>query len=311
MNVELRHLRALVALAESDTFTTAAAVLGTTQPTLSRTITQLEEITGVRLVERTTREMSFTPAGRGFSATARDLLAQLDGAVAELGRTEAPLRLGWAWAGFGRHTVPLIQEWREAEAGSIELSRPHDPVAALRRGEIDAALIRRSPPSPEPLPGLAMTTLFTEELVAAIAADDPRAAKSAVTLLELAAGPIAACATAPTVTNHIWQHTGRTPRAISVANTDEWLTRISIGDAVGVTAEATTYHHHVPEVAYRPIEDSPPVEVALAWSAAEPHPRAHAFAQFAREYFTRILDASAPPLVLSHDAQSALDRPVH
>lgn len=38
MNVELRHLRALVTLAESDSFTTAAAILDTTQPTLSRTI---------------------------------------------------------------------------------------------------------------------------------------------------------------------------------------------------------------------------------------------------------------------------------
>ncbi|KAA5835145.1 LysR family transcriptional regulator [Saccharopolyspora hirsuta] len=303
MDVELRHLRALVALAESDTFTTAAAVLGTTQPTLSRTITQLEEIAGVRLVERTTREMSFTPAGRQFSATALDLLAQLDSALAGLGHAEAPLRLGWAWAGFGRHTVPLLQEWRRAHASSIELSRPHDPVAALRRGDIDAALVRRSPPPPEPLPGLAMTTLFAEKLVAALAADDPRAAKSTVTLPELAAGPVAVCATAPTATNHLWDHTGRAPRTITVANTDEWLTRISLGDAVGVTAEATTYNHHAPDVAYRTIEDSPPVEVALAWPAADPHPRAHAFAQFAHDYFARILDTSTPPLILSHDGK--------
>ncbi|MFD4372413.1 LysR family transcriptional regulator [Streptomyces sp. NPDC058486] len=300
MNVELRHLRALVALAESNTFTTAAAVLGTTQPTLSRTITQLEEITGVRLVERTTREMSLTPAGRQFSATARELLASLNTALDELGHTEAPLRLGWAWAGFGGHTVQLLQEWKRAHAGAVELSRPPDPVAALRRGAIDAALVRRTPPSPEPLPGLATATLFTERLVAAIAVEDPRAAKTSVTLPELAQGPVAVCATAPTVTDHLWDHTGHTPHTISVANTDEWLTRISVGDAVGVTAQATTYNHQAPDVTYRPIEDSPPVEVILAWRATDPHPQAHAFAQFARDYFARLLDTSTPPFSLNH-----------
>ncbi|RRO13012.1 LysR family transcriptional regulator [Saccharopolyspora rhizosphaerae] len=300
MNVELRHLRALVALAESETFTTAAAVLRTTQPTLSRTITQLEELTGVRLVERTTREMSFTPAGRQLAATARELLGALDGALAELGHAEAPLRLGWAWAGLGRHTVPLVQEWKRTYAETIELSRPRDPVEALRRNDIDAALVRRSPPSPEPLPGLAMTSLFTEKLVAAIAVDDPRADKNTVTLTEMTQDPVAVCATAPTVTSHLWDHTGDTPTTISVANTDEWLTRISVGDAVGVTAEATTYHHQVPDVAYRPIEDSPPVEVALTWPATTPHPRVHAFAQFARDYFATILSTTTPPLILDH-----------
>ncbi|MFF2861176.1 LysR family transcriptional regulator [Streptomyces rubiginosohelvolus] len=288
MNVELRHLRALAALAECNTFTTAAAVLGTTQPTLSRTISQLEEIAGVRLVERTTREMSLTPAGRQFSATARELLASLNAALDELGRTEAPLRLGWAWAGFGGHTVPLLQEWKRAHAGTVELSRPPDPVAALRRGTIDAALVRRTPsPGPGPLLGLATATLFTERLVAAIAVQDSRAAKTSVTLPELAQGPVAVCATAPTATDHLWDHTGHTPHTINVANTDEWLTLISVGDAVGVTAQATTYNHQAPDVAYRPIEDSPPVEVTLAWRATEPHPRAHAFAQFARDYFGR------------------------
>ncbi|MEU3899185.1 LysR family transcriptional regulator [Streptomyces sp. NPDC045251] len=179
-------------------FTTAAAVLGTTQPTLSRSITQLEEITGVRLVERTTREMYFTPAGRQFSATARDLLASLNSALDELGHTEAPLRLGWAWAGFGRHTVPLLHEWRRAHASVIDLSRPRDPVEALRRGVIDAAVVRKSPPSREPLAEVAMATLFTERLVAAIAVDDVRAGRNAVTLPELAVGPVAVCATAPT-----------------------------------------------------------------------------------------------------------------
>ncbi|MEU3899184.1 hypothetical protein [Streptomyces sp. NPDC045251] len=84
-----------------------------------------------------------------------------------------------------------------------------------------------------------------------------------------------------------------------MANTDEWLTRISVGDAVGVTAEATTDNHQAPEVAYLPIEDSPSVEVSLAWKATDPHPRVHAFAQFARDYFAGLLDTSSPPFSLN------------
>lgn len=300
MNVEVRHLRALVALAESDTFTTAAAILGTTQPTLSRTIIQLEQTTGVRLVDRTTREMSFTPAGKRFAQAAAHLLTDLDTALAQIhDDAPLPLRLGWAWAGFGRHTVPLLQQWKQAHGGTVHLTRPEDPVQALGRDEIDAALIRGTAP-PAPVPAdLVTMTLFCERLVAAVPADDPRAQWSAVTLPELATSTVAVCTTAPTATRDLWAHHGRTPRTIRVANTDEWLTRISMGDAVGVTAEATTYNHHPPNVAYLAIEDAPLVEAALAWQASDPHPQANTFAQFARDYFARLIETSTPPFVLT------------
>lgn len=300
MSVEVRHLRALVALAEADTFTTAAAVLRTTQPTLSRTISQLEELVGTRLVERTTREMSFTPAGVRFAESARGLLAGLDAAVAGVHETEpSPLRLGWAWAGFGRHTVPLLQRWRQEHGGLLEFSRPEDPLEALRSGAIDAALLRSSPPSAGAGAGFSTMPLFVERLVAAVASDDPRARQASVTLAGLATGPVAVCATAPTATAHLWGSERAAPETITVANTDEWLTRIAIGDAVGVTADATTYSHHAPEVTYLPIDDAPPVAVVLAWEQANGHPEAPVFADFARAYFTGLAEASTPPWVLS------------
>ena len=114
MSVELRHLRALEALDRAETFTGAAAELATTQPTLSRTIAQLEQITGVRLVERTTRQVALTEAGYRLVRQMRPLLAGVDRAI-ETARTgeASALRLGWAWAGLGPHTVPLIQRWRQ------------------------------------------------------------------------------------------------------------------------------------------------------------------------------------------------------
>ena len=299
--VEVRHLRALVALKDADTFTTAAAVLGTTQPTLSRTIAQLEQITGVALVERTTRWVAFTAAGQRLTAHSRTLLVQLDNALAEIhDETARPLRLGWAWAGLGAHTVPLLQQWRRTSQVPIAPSRPPEPAAALLHGDIDVAIIRRPLPAHDPDPRLRETVLFTETLVAAVAATHPLAVKTALSLTDLSTGPIAVCATAPTATTRLWEHTGRTPVTVTVANTDEWLSRIALGDALGVTAAATTYSHQHPEVAYRPVEDSPPVEVALIWSATNPHLQALAFADFARDYFTRLISTSTPPAVFTH-----------
>lgn len=297
MNVEIRHLRAVVAVAEAESFTVAAAMLGTTQPTLSRTIAQLEEILGTRLVARTTRELALTPAGERFVDSARDLLTRLDDTVADLREDEpSPLRLGWAWAGFGRHTVPLLKRWKRERGQSLEYSRPDDPLRALRGGSIDAAVIRSSPPA-SVSDELRTTRLFTERLVAALPAEDPLALAGTVRLADLVSGAVAVCATAPTATARLWDDADTTPRTITVANTDEWLTRIAVGEAVGVTAEATTHDHQSPEVAYLPIEDAPPVAVDLAWPAEDAHPLAESFAAFAGDYFQELIGASTPPLV--------------
>ncbi|APX03841.1 LysR family transcriptional regulator [Arthrobacter sp. QXT-31] len=300
MNVELRHLRALVTLHESDTFTTAAAVLGTTQPTLSRTIAQLEQIAGVPLVDRSTRWVRFTPAGQRLAAEARVLLVQLDNALASLHDDgNRPLRLGWAWAGLGSHTVPLLQQWRSISEVPVEPSRPNDPESALLNREIDVAIIRRAMPLAETAAGLRSTTLFTESLVAGVATNDPPATETALSLSDLAAGPLAVCSTAPTATARLWEHLSHTPRTITVSNSDEWLSRIALGDAVGVTSVATAYSYQHPGVAYLPVEDSPPVDVSMLWPMADPHPHAAAFADFSRGYFTKLIRTSTPPSLLT------------
>jgi hypothetical protein len=129
------------------------------------------------------------------------------------------------------------------------------------------------PTTTGPSPDLDAIILFTEELVAAVATSDRRDGKSTVSLSELAQDPIAVCATAPTVTAHLWQALGHAPRTITVSGTDEWLTRIASGEAVGVTAAATAYNHRDPDVTYLPVEDSPHLRAALVWPATNPHPK--------------------------------------
>src|SRR5437899_13008940 len=79
--VELRHLRYFVAVAEAESLTVAAKrKLHTSQPSLSRQIRDLEEEIGAELLTRRARGIELTPAGRGFLDHARSVLSQVEAA---------------------------------------------------------------------------------------------------------------------------------------------------------------------------------------------------------------------------------------
>ncbi len=66
MNVSLRHLRAFVAIAHAGNFTAAARQLNVTQSALSLLVKDLESDLGVRLFDRTTRNVSVSEMGQAF-----------------------------------------------------------------------------------------------------------------------------------------------------------------------------------------------------------------------------------------------------
>ncbi|PSL43164.1 DNA-binding transcriptional LysR family regulator [Saccharothrix carnea] len=280
MNVELRHLRAFAAIGNEGTITGAAAALHISQPALSRTLNQLERRLGTRLVERTTRSLALTEAGTRLLGHANRILTQVDDALAEVTAGPRALRVGFPWAALGRHTVPLLRGWRlvrpDVEARVFRLD---DPVAALRRGEVDVAFVR-SPPSPDG--ELASADLYREPRVAAVPEDHPFAPAPGVRLVDLADRPVAFCAAACSSSVELWPP-GQRPGTFDVANTDEWLTVIATGDAVGVTAEATAHSHPHPAVRYLPLTDVGPVVVRVVWPRNATHPAADAFRHHAHE----------------------------
>ncbi len=79
--IELRHLRAFVAVAEDLSFSRAAQRLFITQPALSRQIRGLERLVGCDLFRRSTQRVELTLAGEALLARARTLLADLDDAI--------------------------------------------------------------------------------------------------------------------------------------------------------------------------------------------------------------------------------------
>ena len=143
MTMELRHLRCFLAIAEEGTLTRAATRLHLTQPVVSRTLRQLEDHLGVRLIDRSTHHLGLTAAGHAFQIRAASAVAAVDAAFdpAQLGVW--PLRLGHAWSAFGELTVSLLRSWlQEYPDVPLELRRIEDRTAGLSRGEVDAALLR-------------------------------------------------------------------------------------------------------------------------------------------------------------------------
>jgi len=99
MNMELRHLRYFIAVAEELHFGHAAARLNISQPPLSQQIQILEQQVGARLLARTNRSVSLTPAGRQFLADSRQILSQVEEAAARAARLHqgetGELRIGF------------------------------------------------------------------------------------------------------------------------------------------------------------------------------------------------------------------------
>ncbi len=91
MDVETRHLRHFLAVAEAEHFGRAAAVLHMAQPALSQSIRRLEEATGLVLFTRHPRGATPTDEGRRLLAAARSAVAAADEVAATVARLRSAL----------------------------------------------------------------------------------------------------------------------------------------------------------------------------------------------------------------------------
>ncbi|MEU7640302.1 LysR family transcriptional regulator [Streptomyces sp. NPDC039016] len=280
MSIELRHFRCFLAIAETLSVTRAAESLHLTQPAVSRTLRQLEDALGVRLVDRTTHHLALTPDGLAFRDRAALAVAAFDRALAYGRHTGWPLRLGHAWSAAGAGTTTLLRRWHEQHPETpLELLRIDDRTAGLARGDVDAALLRGEVSAP----GLVTEELTTELRVAGLPADDPLARRSSVSLADLATRTIALNTVSGTTFVDLWPPTARPTSTITIGNTDDWIAAITGGRAVGVTTSATAGMHPHPAMAYVPLTDAPPVPVVIAWRDGPGHPRIPDLVALARE----------------------------
>src|SRR5215203_1136331 len=146
VNVELRHLRYFVAVAEELHFTRAARRVHIAQQPLSAAIARLEQQLGVTLLERTTRRVELTEAGEALLEPARAALRAVDDALAaaqaagrgEAGDLDVGLSSG-AWYGL----EPLFDAVRERHPGlslHVRQQSTRPLLDDVRAGHLDVAV---------------------------------------------------------------------------------------------------------------------------------------------------------------------------
>lgn len=272
--MELRHLRALVAVTEEGSFTDAAIRLGVSQSAVSRMIGTLEQHLDIGLVERTTRSVALTAAGTRCYRAAVLTLAAADDVLRAAHGQSRPLRLGYAWSALGRHTTEVLQRWRTHHRDvPLEVHRIDERAAGLTRGVVDIAVIRGRIDEP----GIVTQLIFSEPRMAAVPVTHVLAGRDAVVLRDLADSTMLTTATG-TTTLDLWPPDHRPRSTLRVDNIDEWITEIAGGLAIGVTTESTAAQHSHPGVRFLPITDTAPVAVYLAWPAKHIHPATETFA---------------------------------
>jgi len=189
--MELRHLECLVEVVRQGGFSAAARVLGTTQPTVSKALSQLEHECGARLLDRLGDGVRVTDAGETVLRRATAMLAERDHLRGELaalkGLESGCLRLGLPVLGSSVLFAPLVAEYRRRYPGiEIEL---HEQGARrleelMRSGEIEMGTTLA------PVPGdLDWQLVVDEPLLALLPADHPLAGRETVKLRELADHP--------------------------------------------------------------------------------------------------------------------------
>ena len=193
MNIELRHLRYFIAVAEELHFGHAAARLNISQPPLSQQIQILEQQIGARLFARTNRSVSLTEAGRQFLADSRQILSQVDDAAARAARLHhgetGELRIGFtSSAPFIKAVSDTLSTFRRRYPDvhiQTRETNTREQIVPLNEGALGLGLMRNTQ-----LPDtLAWERVLREPLLAMVPRDHPLASQPRVSLRELAREP--------------------------------------------------------------------------------------------------------------------------
>jgi DNA-binding transcriptional LysR family regulator len=189
---EISQLRCFVAVAEELHFSRAAERLNMTQPPLSRQIRLLEHHVGARLLERNSRTVRLTAAGKAFFPEAARILRIAEEATFTARRAakgeQGTLAIGFTSASGYSLLPEVVRRLRERAPGvALNLKEivSTAQVEALNSGELDLGLMR-----PHTLNGeLESRPLLTEPLMLAVPADDADRWPLAPTLADLHGRP--------------------------------------------------------------------------------------------------------------------------
>jgi DNA-binding transcriptional LysR family regulator len=222
--VEIRQVKAFLAVVDTGSFTAAAALLGYVQSSVSATIQALEQELGTRLFDRLGRRVVPTEAARRLEAPARQALALLEAAARSAAdrQPSGPVILGTAETPATYRLPPVIgaltRRFPDLEvslrAGSCDAHR-----AALRQGHMDAAVLLHDG---DEAPMFEVLPLWREDIVLIVAPDHPLATAAPLTLESVARHPY--LATEPGTYRAVWESrclaAGVTPRVVELTQVE-------------------------------------------------------------------------------------------
>lgn len=175
--IKFRHLDAFSAIARERSFKRAAEQLNLTQPAISKTLRELEEILGVVVMERSRAGVSLTPEGEVFLQFAEQSTAALRHGLRSIraaSRAAGHLKVG-ALPSVASSLLPraALAFSEQAPDTQIEIHEgPHaDLTSRLKSGDLDLVVGRLG--KPDKMAGLAFQLLYSEEVVVVCHPDSP------------------------------------------------------------------------------------------------------------------------------------------
>lgn len=195
INIDIRHMRVVLAVLDNGGYTAAAGKLYVSQSSISRTIQEVESSLGVALFRRTTRSVGLTPEGERFVAVARTIVAQFEKGLNHfsgyLAGRSGSVRLATV-SSVASTLLPDIlsrfcQQRPEVEV-SIQDGFSEEILTQVSGGDVDFAVtaLHRTPPD------LQSETLATDRFVCIFRPDHRFAAMAQVTWADLQDEPIIA-----------------------------------------------------------------------------------------------------------------------
>ena len=311
MDLEIRHLQLVRAVAQRGTLTSAGLVLHLTQSALSHQLLDIESRLGTALFLRVGKRLALTPAGERLLASANEVLAtivQTEDAIRQLaGDSRGVLRITTECYTCYHWLPPVLKQYRRTHPRvdvRIDVTATNAPIDALLEGRLDLAVV-----SDRVLDRRVVTRpLFDDELVVVMTPGHPLAAKAFIEARDFAGETLLSYASKEesTVYQRLLLPAGVTPaNLLQVQLTEAIIEMAKAGLGLGVLALWAVE----PEVRAGRLQARPLTRHGFkrTWSAATLKDLAHVPYVSA---FTDLL-AEHPPFAtpLAHEAGTGHGRP--
>jgi DNA-binding transcriptional LysR family regulator len=294
-DIEIRHLRYFLAVAETLHFGKAAVMLGIAQPPLSQQIKDLERMLGYALFDRTTRGVKLTTVGQFFAERARNTIAKMAD-DAEMARRmgagkEGALDVGFSGSIMFTALPKAIKAYRRMHP-NVELRLREmvtaEKIPALREGRLAIGFLRDG----EEAEGISIEPVFRETFIAVLPTSHRLARKSAIAPIDLKDEPFVFFSRrmgnlAYDRTIACCEEAGFRPNIVQ--ETPQWNTALRLVAAgLGVSvAPACIGSLTMPGVAYRKLRSRHWTSVDIGMKVGQENPAAEAFLGIVRPALKR------------------------